>query len=49
MNVHVSHSVDDNALEDALQQQCNVQDSQRGNYNKYKDDQCNLNENKVKT
>ncbi|CAL1679406.1 unnamed protein product [Lasius platythorax] len=48
MNVHVSHSVDDNALEDALQQQCNVQDSQRGNYNKYKDDQCNLNENKKK-
>lgn len=39
---------EDIALEDALQQQCNIQDSEIENYNKYKDDRCNLNENKKK-
>ncbi|EFN66629.1 Polyadenylate-binding protein-interacting protein 1 [Camponotus floridanus] len=37
---------EDIALEDALQQQCNIQDSEIESYNKYKDDRRNLNKNK---
>ncbi|XP_029666765.1 polyadenylate-binding protein-interacting protein 1 [Formica exsecta] len=40
--------MDDNALEEALQLQCNIEDSDMGNYDKYTDDQCTLNENKKK-
>lgn len=49
-NVYVSPSflADDNTFEDTFEEQCNIQDSEMANYNRYKNDQCNLNENKKK-
>ncbi|XP_070158327.1 polyadenylate-binding protein-interacting protein 1 [Polyergus mexicanus] len=56
LNVHVSSShlrksddlMDDNALEEQLQLQRNIEDLDMENYDKHTDDQCNLNENKKK-
>lgn len=44
-NVYIPSLPDDNALEDALEQQCNIQDSHVENYNNYKYDENDVSNN----